>query len=217
MPRNFPGWIAGRGTAARHPSAHPADAALWCTEHHEPGMSRELNAGTVRFAAKGLMALVTVYSALATHSLWQASRSYLVRGQQLCAVLHDASASTRSPGAAQTRRLNESSAAWSVEARYSYQFSGKTYAARGVWPWGPGADKAVVLGAVRDLRAQQAQHGCVSVTVDSQAPERAVLFTAPLSEMMRQWLLTPILVFAALLAVDGLSAWFERRQAAASS
>ena len=178
-------------------------------------MSPALNAGTVRFAAKGLMVLVTVYASLATHSLWQAYRGFLVRGHQLCAVLHDASASTRSPGAAQTRRLNENSAAWSVDARYSYQFGGKAYTARGVWPWGPGADKAGVLNALQELRRQE-QSGCVSVTVDSQAPERAVLFTAPLSEMMRQWLLTPMLVFATLLAGDGLAAWFERRRAVAS-
>ena len=178
-------------------------------------MSRELNAGTVRFAAKGLMVLVTVYSALATHSLWQASRSYLVRGQQLCAVLHDARPSTRSPGPAQKRHLDGDGGAWSVDARYSYQFGGKAYAARGVWPWGSGADKAGVLNALQELRRQE-QNGCVSVTVDSQAPERAVLFTAPLSEMMRQWLLTPILLFAALLAVDGLAAWFEQRRAVAS-
>ena len=215
MPRNVPGWIAGRGTAARHPSAHPADTALWCVEHHEPGMSRELNAGTVRFAAKGLMLMVTVYSALATHSVWQAYRSFQVRGHQLCAVMHDVRASTRSPGAAQMRRLNHDSAAWSVDARYSYQFGGKAYTERGVWPWGPGADKAGVLNALQELRRQE-QSGCVSVTVDSQAPERAVLFTAPLTEMMRQWLLTPILLFAALLAVDGLAAWFERRRAVPS-
>jgi hypothetical protein len=170
-----------------------------------------LNAGAARFAVRGLMVLVTAYSALATHSLWQAHRSFLVHGQQLCAALHDARPSTRSPGPAQHRRMEGSAVAWSVDAQYSYQFGGKAYMARGVWPWGPSASKAEVLNALQELRRQE-QSGCVRVTVDSQAPERAVLFTTPLSEMMRQWLLTPMLVFAALLAVDSLAAWFERRR-----